>query len=482
VNSSQALFQETAATAPTESDITPSLVFPNATGLTPITKTFTFSTTGPAASYIASASTDDGANWLSISQTVGTISNAFSPNLTATVNPSLLPGAINHAQISVLIGGTTLLSTDVLAIKPLVINSPGAPREVTGCTPSQILIASGVRIGFSRPMGFADGISAEIYDDCGNSLTGPENTVMAFFDNGDPPVVLENLGFAAGETAYLGMWAPLTAQPNTTMTFVAVSGSLPVAISGLSGTVTANQASPPVLFDGGTVNNANPLGGSVLAPGMVTSIYGLNLAPSAVSPGLIPLPNSSNGTSVTIQGKPAPFYFLSSGQLNVQAPTDLVADQPASVTVQTKSGFAVLPIPALVFPAAPGVSSFADGHIIAQHADFTLVDAAHPVQPGEPIVMYLSGMGATTPSVATGQQASATSLTPAQMQPMVTVGGQTAAIAYAGLTPGGIGLYQINFVTPTGLGAGDAEVIVSQNGVFANRTLLPVAASASASR
>jgi uncharacterized protein (TIGR03437 family) len=468
---------------PVEAGVDPaSLVFVVA-GTTPVTKKFSLSTTGATTFYVAAANTNDGGNWLSVTPAVGTLNNTFSPNITVTVNPALLPPArVNRASIDIAYGDGPPFSEFVYALHPTTGQSAEHGREAAAaaCVPTQVVVAPGIRSGFSVPMGFASGISAEIYDDCGNALTGDENTVIAVFDNGDPPVVLENLGAAAGEGAYLGMWTPLSAQAATTVTFVAASGDLKPGIAGLNGSVTANQFNMPVLFDGGTVNNTNPFGGPVLSPGMVTSIYGLNLASSAVSPGVIPLTNTFNGTSVTIGGKPAPFYFLSGGQLNVQAPTDLAPGQPASVAVQTSTGFAVLPTPATVFAAAPGVSSFPDGHIIAQHADFTLVDAAHPAKPGESIVIYLSGMGATTPSVATGQQASATSLTPAQIQPTVTVGGQNASVAYAGLTPGGIGLFQINFTTPTNLSAGDAEVVVSQNGAVANRTLLPVGAAASA--
>jgi uncharacterized protein (TIGR03437 family) len=467
----------TGPSGPPVVDLSPAAtVFPAATGTALQTKTFAVSTTGPAVAFSTSVSTVSGGNWLSVSPSSGSVSSAFSPNLTITVNPASVPpgadlGYINFRTAT----GDRSLTEFVFAINPRT-GATGQVREAAACTPTRVVIAPvGLASGFTRAQGLPDGLSAEIYDDCGNALTGPENTVVAAFDNGDPPVVLENLGAGAGQGAYLGAWTPVTAQANTTVTFIAASGNL-LGATVLSGTVTANQLNLPVLVAGGTVNNTNPLGGPVLAPGMVTSIYGLNLAPSPLSPGMIPLPNTANGTSVSIGGKPAPFYFVSPGQLNVQAPTDLVPGDPAPVAVQANSAFAVLPGTVSVFAAAPGVSSFADGHIIAQHADFSLVDAAHPAKPGESLVMYLSGMGATTPSVATGQQASATSFTPAQIQPVVTVGGRNAAIAYAGLTPGGIGLYQINFAVPTGLAAGDNAVIVSQGGVAANQTMLPVGA------
>lgn len=41
----------------------------------------------------------------------------------------------------------------------------------------------------------------------------------------------------------------------------------------------------------------------------------------------------------------------------------------------------------------------------------------------------------------------------------VTIGGRPAEVAYAGMSPGSIGLYQINTVIPSGVSAGDAVPI-----------------------
>jgi len=465
---------ETSATAPVQYSLTPpTLVFVNNGGSTPLTKTFTLSTTGAGTSFTAAANAGDGGSGISVSPAAGTLSSLASRTLTVTL-PSQFQRILS-GSVDIAVEDGSFVSENFFVISPGAVVTGKLHPEASGCAPTQVLVAPGISSGFSRSVGFAEGLSAQIYDDCGNALTGPENTVVAMFDNGDPPVILENVGVAAGEADYLGSWTPLKAQSNVTITFLAASGNLSLATAGVPGSVTPNQFNAPVLFDGGTVNNTNPFGGPVLAPGMVTSVYGLNLASSPASPGVIPLPDVYNGTTLTIGGKPAPFYYLSNGQLNVQAPADLPAGQPTPVAVQVKSAFAVLPRLVEVFAAAPGVSSFSDEHIIAQHADFTLVDASHPAKPNEVIVMYLSGMGGTTASVATGHQAP-NGLDPAQIQPVVTVGGQAAAVGYAGFTPQGIGLYQINFTTPANLSAGDAEVLVTQNGIIANRTLLPVGA------
>ena len=88
--------------------------------------------------------------------------------------------------------------------------------------------------------------------------------------------------------------------------------------------------------------------------------------------------------------------------------------------------------------------------------------------------MYLVGMGPTNPSVPSGAATPNSPLSPVVNQPTVTVASQPSTVAFAGLTPGFVGLYQINFQVPTGASSGQLEVDVTQNGVAANPTLLPV--------
>jgi uncharacterized protein (TIGR03437 family) len=49
-----------------------------------------------------------------------------------------------------------------------------------------------------------------------------------------------------------------------------------------------------------------------------------------------------------------------------------------------------------------------------------------------------------------------------------------SSVYFAGLTPGFVGLYQIDFLVPTGVHTGDVVVTVTQNGIAANPTLLAV--------
>jgi hypothetical protein len=63
----------------------------------------------------------------------------------------------------------------------------------------------------------------------------------------------------------------------------------------------------------------------------------------------------------------------------------------------------------------------------------------------------------------------------AEVTAQVTVDGQPAPVVFAGLTPGFVGLYQINFTVPTGARTGTLPLVVTQNGFAANVARLPVA-------
>ena len=134
-----------------------------------------------------------------------------------------------------------------------------------------------------------------------------------------------------------------------------------------------------------------------------------------------------------------------------------------------------LPEPVDLIPVQPGTVQFADGTLVAQHADYSLVSPQNPSRPGELLTVYLVGMGAANPAVPSGEAAKADPLSYTSVKPEVTVDGQNAELFFWGLTPGGVGLYQINFRVPAGLQAGNKEVVITQGGVRANVTKLPVA-------
>ena len=96
-----------------------------------------------------------------------------------------------------------------------------------------------------------------------------------------------------------------------------------------------------------------------------------------------------------------------------------------------------------------------------------------PAKAGEYLVAYLAGLGDTTVPVASGTASPSTPLAQPSNTPALTINGVQSPFLFAGLTPGLVGLYQMNFQVPADLPAGDITIVVSQNGQASNQTVLP---------
>jgi len=92
---------------------------------------------------------------------------------------------------------------------------------------------------------------------------------------------------------------------------------------------------------------------------------------------------------------------------------------------------------------------------IVRAANNQLVTAANPIHRGDTIVIYLTGMGSTWPAVESGAAAPFDPLALVLEPLLVTLGGHPMPVAYAGLTPGLVGVNQINVrvldSAPTGM-------------------------------
>jgi len=81
------------------------------------------------------------------------------------------------------------------------------------------------------------------------------------------------------------------------------------------------------------------------------------------------------------------------------------------------------------------------------------VSAGAPAHAGDTIVLYCTGLGPVNPGVGDGA-APGQQLSKAVATAHLMVGGQSAQVNFAGLTPGFAGLYQVNAVVPPGAQTG----------------------------
>jgi uncharacterized protein (TIGR03437 family) len=233
----------------------------------------------------------------------------------------------------------------------------------------------------------------------------------------------------------------------------------------------------PVTFAVGPAGNMTIVGlqnafsyGSTFAPGMAMSVYGTSLAnaTSAAPARRFPLPLTLQGVSATVNGVSAPLYFVSPGQVNIQVPYETGAG-PAVVAINNAGQIAYYPF--TVVPIAPGLYSSAISNTTGQ-----LVSSASG---GDLLLLFTTGEGDVTPSLATGATPSSTITDPMQLpharQPIqVTVGGVTAQVLFAGIPSGVAGLTQIDFYVPASAPLGSQQVVVTVGGVASQPITLNV--------
>jgi uncharacterized protein (TIGR03437 family) len=429
---------------------------------------------------VVSTTTAQG-SWLTATPSSGTANGQIPGKVTISASPTgLLPG-IYTGNVSISISQVLESVNVTFVVSPPSSNASERPRpEASSCTPSLLAITeTGLPNNFAVPAGWPATLIVQLDDDCGLPVTN--GNVVASFSNGDAPLAL--VGDALGN--YSATWQPGAVNSEMVITLNAASGALQPATAKLYGGIAQNQTPPPTLAPGGTVNDFNPVTAAALSPGTIAQVYGSGLAVSPVSTLILPLPALFDNTFAQVGNYQAPLYFLSNDQLNVQIPAELTASQQLPMLLSVNNAL-TLPITLDIVPAAPGVLSAFDGttppsvqngaHLIAQHLNGTSVSSSNPGAPGEYLVMYLAGLGATNPSVASGYPAPSApaALAAVTLTPTVTVDNLPSNVYFAGLAPTFVGLYQIDFQVPTGAKSGEDVVTVTQNGIAANPTLLPV--------
>jgi mannan endo-1,4-beta-mannosidase len=218
---------------------------------------------------------------------------------------------------------------------------------------------------------------------------------------------------------------------------------------------------------------SNTAGGQPgISPGAYVSIYGSNFAPAgtlvswsnAVVNGQ--LPTTLAGVTVSMAGTPAYIEAVTPGQINILVPN--LPAGPSAVTVTTQAGssqpygITALAVQPAFFewPGSYVVATDPSYNLLVQNGTFSVTTA--PAKPGETIVLWGTGFGATSPAAPAGQ------VVPPQTFSVngvgVTVGGVQATVLGTALSPGSAGVYQVVIQVPPTLATGDYPIVATLGG------------------
>ncbi len=234
----------------------------------------------------------------------------------------------------------------------------------------------------------------------------------------------------------------------------------------------------------GFVSAANPLSTNALAPRSIASIYGQNLSPAtAVADLAPPLPFTLGDTTLTLLdgGQTVPVFFVSPTQINFQVPLIGLGAQTLTITQGVQS--VSIPVQLVAYsPALFTTNSQGTGQaatVIANTATLAApvgtFPASRPAKVGEFISIYCTGLGDVTNRPGLGSPSPSNPLAQTLAQPTVSIGGVAATVAFSGLAPGYVGLYQVNVQVPATASTGSAvPLVLTMGGVVSNTVTIAV--------
>ncbi len=419
-----------------------------------------------------SASTQDGNRWLSLAQDgSGTFEFTFPYKIHVAPPASMAQGTYNGSLITS--GSSFPPDNQTIPVTMHVTTQPIAVPY-----PDSVLPAKYEDHGPARLAQGASPLAMQI---------SPNNVGQGTLTMGAVSATTTDGGKWLTASANSGGWAAITLDPGTLAPGF-YTGSVSIASNAANGTVTvpvsfqvAAKGAPTANYMG-VVDNAIFGSGDAVAPGDIVDVFGEQFwfaSNIAFSPG-VPLATqitaSGSTSSVLVNGRAAPLYFSTYGQIAFQVPLE-TAVGTAQVQVQrdglsgnTVSVQVVARAPRILLAGGSGYGAIQNAKDLSYPAPvgyFGPGAVSHPAQVGDTLTIYAIGLGPTNPAVGTNVPAPGSeplarlTVTPAVEFGSSIFGTITAMPSYAGLSPGSVGLYQVNVAIPAGVLSGNVNLTLS---------------------
>lgn len=252
---------------------------------------------------------------------------------------------------------------------------------------------------------------------------------------------------------------------------------------------------PPTVPSQFQTSNAASFASGQSSGGSLASLFAVTGVAQSFLATALPLPLSLGGTTLRIGGilqeSPsgwnysvvgsllAPLLFVGPNQVNFQIPPGVSLGDAVPVQLTRADGTTLLST-VRITASAPGIFSVlqnGQGQGAVLNENSTQNFGTNPARRGSVVQIFATGAGETTPALLAGEPAPASGnpLVLTNVQPTVTIGGQTARVQFSGMAPGYVGLWQINAEVPVDVAPGSAvPLVVSAGGVASNTVTIAV--------
>ena len=218
-----------------------------------------------------------------------------------------------------------------------------------------------------------------------------------------------------------------------------------------------------------------------VSPGGLATVYGTDL--TSVSGVIVassdPLPATLGGVSVTVNGISAALFSVaySNGQdqISFQVPYETPAGIGAVEVDVFDHGVQTAAIMTDSFTEDPGIFVYQGSYAVATAStDGSLIGPDNPAIPGEVLVLYTTGLGPVSLNLPDGVRAPLDRLAYTIDPVDVYVADEHCDVLFAGLAPGYVGLYQVNFRLASDLPAGNLDIQIQTPYANSRVATLPV--------
>lgn len=243
----------------------------------------------------------------------------------------------------------------------------------------------------------------------------------------------------------------------------------------------ASTGSAPYIDPSGIINAASfsPFT-TGLAPGELVAIFGRNLSSSTqVMQGGQAFPPSLGGVQVFMNNRPAAIYYVTPELISAIVPYG--TNEPIVEVKVVRDGVESNVVTMFRHVTNPGIfSQTASGEglgavLVIRDSGASLVTEQNPARPGEIISVYLTGLGAVSPTIPDGAVGGSTNL---NRTPPGTVRAYIdnleGEVLYSGLVPTLAGLYQVNVRVPDNASAGNVFLDIATPDGYTSQVMLAV--------